>query len=104
MKKIILLAFVTILGLTSCEKEEIGYRLNNTQLEMKVGERYQLVLTKEGVTQKVQYFRWRSSDVNVGDVNGSAQAYAKKKGNFTVEVLERGTLAPVGKCEITVID
>lgn len=99
-----LLAFVAILGLTSCDKDEEpqGFVLSDTKLTIKVGERRQLSVTMDGIKQKVEHFTWYSSNVVVGDVNGSGQPFGKSKGKFIVKVEHDETQVIVGTCEVTV--
>ena len=105
MKKLhLIILTLTALLLSSCEKESVRYKINNTQLNIRVGERYQFVITKGEVKSKVEHFDWISSDVNIGDVNGSGQAFGKKMGNFTVTVIETATLETIAKCDVTVND
>ncbi|WP_432711056.1 Ig-like domain-containing protein [Pedobacter sp.] len=103
MKKLILsILVITSLSLSSCKKEDASFKLSDTKLTLKVGERKQLSVTMAGDKQKVEHFTWYSSDVRVGDVNGSGQAFGIKKGNFTVKVEHDETSTVIGTCEVTV--
>ena len=76
MKKIILALIISVTALIACKKKDSEYTIDKTSLSLKVGERHQFVVKFNDDPQKVEYFDWTSSNMSVGNVNGSGQIHA----------------------------
>lgn len=89
---------------SSCKKEDQEpITLDATTLTLKVGERHQFSVSKGENEYKAEEFKWASSDLSIGDVNGSAQFNPGKAGQVTITATHNKDNSVVLTCAITVI-
>lgn len=100
MKKQLLALIIIASSLSACKKEK--YTIDKQSLNLKVGERHQFVIKFGDERQKVEHFSWSSSNVEVGNVNGSGQFYAISEGKARVTVVHMNSNGPSFQCEVTV--
>lgn len=100
------LTLITCLLLTfvGCEKEvQTKITLDATTLSLKVGERHQFRVTNGDMVYTVEEFSWTSSDMSIGNINGSGQVHAGKAGNATITATHYKDKSIALTCAITVV-